>query len=184
MISYVRGFMALFILLTVLLHLPPGNSYQKYIHFFSELILTIALLTPILSIVCDSEKFLKMVDYEAFTEELAEVSKDMQQIEYLQSNYHREAYETAIAEDVKRIAEGYEFLVKDVSVELSEEYTVEFISLWVTKKEEEKVIIENIVFGDREKNSGGDIICSKLRQELVQFYQLDDAKIEIRYGDE
>ncbi len=182
MAAYVRGFIALFLLLTVLLHLPPGKSYQKYIRFFAELILTIALLTPVLSIVCDSEEFSKLVDYEEFTEELEELSKDMQHMEYLYGDYHKATYEEAIAEDVKRIAEEYGFFVQEVSVQLSDEYTVDHISLRVTEDENEQIVIERIVLEQTARDENGNIICSKLRQELMEFYQLDESKIEVQYG--
>lgn len=182
MSAYVRGFIALFLLLTALLHLPPQESYQKYIRFFAEFILTLALLTPVLSIVCDSEKFLRLIDYEEFTEELGEVSKDMQQMEYLYGDYHKAAYEEAIAEDVKRIAEGHSFFVQEVSAELSEEYTVERIFLRVTEEEQERVIVERVVLEQAAREENGNIICEKLRQELMEFYHLDETKIEIQYG--
>lgn len=182
MVTYVKGFIALFLLLTALLHLPPQKSYQKYIRFFAELILTLALLAPVLSVICDSEEFLKLVDYEEFTEELNEVSKDMQQMEYLYGDYHKAAYEEAIAEDVKRIAEGQAFFVQSVSVELSKEYTVEHIFLQVTGEEKEQVIVERVVLEQSAREENGNIVCEKLRQELMEFYQLDETKIEIQYG--
>lgn len=182
MTTYVRGFIALFLLLTALLHLPPQKSYQKYIRFFAELILTLALLTPVLSVICDSEEFLRLIDYEEFTEELGEVSKDMQQVEYLYGDYHKAAYEEAIAGDVKRIAEGHSFFVQDVSVELSEEYTVEHISLWVAGEAKEQVIVEQVVLEQTVREENGNSICEKLRQELMEFYHLDEANIEIQYG--
>ncbi len=182
MITYVRGIIALFLLLTVLLHLPPGKSYQKYIRFFAELILMLALLAPVLSIFCDSEEFLRMVDYEEFEEQLCEVSKDMQNMEYLYGDYHRAAYEEAIAEDVKLMAEGQGFFVQDVSVELSEEYTMEHISLWVTEEEQEQIVVEQVFRKQSAGAENGDMIFAKLRQELLEFYQLDESEIEIQYG--
>lgn len=182
MAAYVRGFIALFLLLMVLLHLPPGKSYQKYIRFFAELILTIALLTPVLSVVCDSEEFLRRIDYEEFTEELEELSKDMQHMEYLYEDYHKAAYEKAIAEDVKRIAEEQGFFVQEVLVQLSSEYAVEHISLRVTEDEINQVVIERVVLENTAREENENIICSKLRQELMEFYQLDESKIEIQYG--
>lgn len=181
MSAYVKGIIALFLLLTVLLHLPPGNSYRKYTRFFAEMILTLALLTPVLSVVCDSEEFLRMVDYEEFTEELEMVSKDMQHMEYLYADYHKAAYEEAIAEDVKRIAEEHALFVQKVSVQLSKEYTVEHIALRVTEEESEQVVIERIVLEKTAQEKSENITCMELRQELMEFYQLDEAGIEIQY---
>lgn len=163
MVAYVRGFIVLFVVLTILLHLPPQENYRKYIRFFTELILTLALLTPVLSVFCDSAEFLELIEYEAFTEELSMVSEDMEHIEYLYGDYHREAYEDAIGEDVRRIAEGYHFSVQDVVVELSEEYEVEYIALQISGEGEASVSRE-------------------LKAELRGYYQLEEKEIEIRYG--
>lgn len=163
MVAYVRGFIVLFVVLTILLHLPPQENYRKYIRFFTELILTLALLTPVLSVFCDSAEFLELIEYEAFTEELSMASEDMEHIEYLYGDYHREAYEDAIGEDVRRIAEGYHFSVQDVVVELSEEYEVEYIALQISGEGEASVSRE-------------------LKAELRGYYQLEEKEIEIRYG--
>ena len=84
MASYVKGFLVLFVLVSVLLHLPPGKTYQKYIRFFSQFILTLALLAPVLRFFGDKDAFLELIAYEKFTEELVAVSRDMKQVEYLQ----------------------------------------------------------------------------------------------------
>lgn len=91
------------------------------------------------------------------------VSEDMEHIEYLYGDYHREAYEDAIGEDVRRIAEGYHFSVQDVVVELSEEYEVEYIALQISGEGEASVSRE-------------------LKAELRGYYQLEEKEIEIRYG--
>lgn len=163
MAAYVRGFIVLFVVLTILLHLPSQENYGKYIRFFSELILMMALLAPVLSVFCDSDELLELIEYEAFTEELSMVSEDMEHIEYLYGDYHREVYEDAIGEDVKRIAEGYRFSVQEVEVKLSEEYEVEYIALRISGEGEADI--------DRE-----------LKAELMGYYQLEEKEIEIRYG--
>ena len=180
MSSYIRGFITLFLLLTALLHLSPGKNYQKYIRFFVELVLTIALISPILSIVCDSEEFLKLVNFEEYTEALEELSNDMHKMEYLYSDYHKAAYEKAIAEDVRLIAESQNFFVKDVSVQLSNEYMVEHIALWVSRKEEEQIVVRRVEL-EQTREELGTMICLELQQELIEFYQLEEEQIEIHY---
>lgn len=180
MVTYVRGFLALFVLVTVLQHLPPGKEYQKYIRFFAELILTLGLLSPILSVICDKEEFLEMIDYEEFNVEISSIAKDMQRMEYLQGDYYIHEYENAIAQDVIRIAEGQGFCVKEASVALTEEYTVERISL-VVSDEETGIAIAPVVLGETAEKDRTDVVCAALRQELLTYYQVDENMLEIQY---
>lgn len=180
MASYVKGFLVLFVLVSVLLHLPPGKTYQKYIRFFSQFILTLALLAPVLRFFGDKDAFLELIAYEKFTEELAAVSRDMKQVEYLYSDYHKEAYEDAIAEDVGRIAESHSFAVQGCEVCLSKEYEVERISLIVGEKNEEDAI-SGILLKDDVSGETEEIIFSELKKELTEFYGIDASKITIAY---
>ena len=180
MTEYIRGFLALIILMTVLLHLPSGKNYQKYIRFFAELIMTLALLSPILRIFYDSEEFLEMVAYEAFVEELEMVSMDMEQVEYLHSDYHRESYEEAIAMDVRRIVEEYPLEVEAVKVNLSEDYYVERICLQLTDAGQEMIEVGRITLQEANEERETAAVV-QLRQELMDLYELEDSQIEIQY---
>lgn len=174
MAAYVKGVLTLFVVLTVLLHAAPQESSRKYLHFFAELILTLALLSPVLSLFCDSEEFLELIAYETFWEELTSVADDMEQLDYLYSDYHRESYEKAIAEDVRRIAEGYDFFVQEASVKLSQDYTVEHITLLLSQEALEKIVIAPIGEGEAAETD-------ELQTELMKYYQLDKGQVDIRY---
>lgn len=172
--TYVKGLIVLFVVLTILLHLPTQENYRKYIHFFAELILTMALLSPILSIFCDSDKFLQMIEYEAFEEKLTMVSEDMEHIEYLYEDYHREKYAQAVAEGVKQVAEESGFDVQEAAVELSEEYKVEHITVSIIPKDTGQIVI-----GMAEEEA---LFDKGLKAELAEYYGLEEKEIEIRRG--
>lgn len=200
MLSYIKGFIALFVLLIVLLHLAPGKSYQKYIRFFAEMLLTISLLTPVLSVVCDKEEFLDLIEYEAFMSELQETSKDMEKIEYLNNDHYIEEYESAIEADVRQMAEVYDFVVQEVTVDMAEDYTISYIKLELTDQTNEQVVIGKIVIDEQEnidvtaksdhKSADGaeendreqsDTKYAALLQDLEDHYQIDRSKIGIQY---
>lgn len=181
MTEYIKGFLVLMILMTVLLYLLPGKSYHKYIHFFSELILTIALLSPILSVFYDSEEFLEMVEYEAFMEELSAVARDMEQIEFIHSDYHKETYEEAIAMDVEQIVEGYDYEVQDVRVILSEKYVVQEISIEIVADTSGGISIGRSAL-QQAKEEREEMVSTQLKQELMEYYQMEESQIEIQYG--
>lgn len=192
MLSYIRGFIALFILMTILVYLVPGENFKKYIRFFSEIILTFGFLFPVLSFICDSDQFLETIRYEEFTENLSELSRDADKIAYIHNDYYIEEYESAIEEDVKRIAGQYGFAATDVAVHMTEQYTVDHISLSIAEgTEEEKSVIEKIEVNVGAFSGEGTLadagnnreesVYAKLKEELVTYYQLDEALIEIQY---
>ena len=46
--SYLKSYVILFLVLTILLEMVPKAGMQKYIHFFSQMILVFGLLYPVL----------------------------------------------------------------------------------------------------------------------------------------
>ncbi len=157
MTAYVKSFLVLFVLLALLLYLPPGRRLQKYIRFFAGLILMMGLLSPALSFFFDSEAFLQMIRYEEFAEELAGISRDMERIEYVEEDYMIEQYERAIAEDVMQLAGQYGYEASDARVRLTGAYEVAQIELWISKAGAENegqtaggIVIGEIVLGGEE----------------------------------
>lgn len=181
MLSYIRGFLALFVLVTLLIYMVPEGSFKKYIRFFAEVILTFSFLSPVLSVICDSDEFLELIRYEEFTESLSEISRDTQRMEFIRNDYYIEEYETAIGEDVKRIAEQYGFTVQSVDVKLNDDYTLDAIRLTITDRKEQDVAIGKITLEDHTMSRNHEGIYAGLRQELVNYYQLEEGLIDIRY---
>lgn len=178
--EYIKGVLALFVLLMLLLYLVPGDGFKKYIRFFGEIVLTIGFLSPVLHVIYDSDKFLALIDYEQFSEQISELSRDMERVEYIQNNYYLEEYEMAIAGDVTRITEQYGFIVKEVKVNLSEAYTLDSIYLSLTEQEAGGIAIER-VWLDEEEGVGSELeIYAELRAELMEYYQLDETAITIQ----
>lgn len=183
MVTFVRDFIVLFVVLMILLQLPTQENYRKYIRFFAELILTMALLSPILSIFCDSDEFLKMIEYEAFEKKLAMVSEDMEHIEYLYEDYHREKFEEVIGEEVKRMAEEYNFCVQEVAVELSENYEVEHMTLQISESDARQIVIESVEVAGAVEDAEEEVVADRgLKTKLVEYYGVEENEIEIRYG--
>lgn len=185
MLAYVKGFLVLFVILTLLLYLPPGKSYQKYIRFFTELILTIGLLSPVLSVVFDSEEFLALIAYEEFAGNLSEVSKDMQRVEYMHKDYYRKEYEKAIGEDVKLmaepVAEKYGFTVREAAVHMTKEYAIDEITLWIVNQGEERIMIDEITLSDGGNRTELGTVYESIAQEVANYYQVEFQAVRIQH---
>lgn len=188
MLSYVRGFIVLFVLLALLLYLPPGKSYQKYIRFFAQLLLVLSILSPLLSIICGSDEFMNRVAYEEFTENLAELSRDTKKIEYMQNDYYREKYEQVIAENVQHTAGEmlgeYGLYAKGVTVQMGEDYMIEEIDIRLVKGNENDITVGEILLSGEEAGKESDAVYAGLKQKLADYYQIEESRIYIEYAKE
>lgn len=187
--EYIKEFLVLFLLMTLFLYLVPGERIKRYIRFFTEIVLTVGILSPLLSIVFDSEKFLEKIEYETFTENLSEISKDMERMEFIQRDYYLEEYENAIEEDVKQTAqqtaEIYGYSVSSVKVHLKEEYKLESIQLFVTKAGQETIVIEEITWVEHGKEDSAmnreNGMTAEIRKKLTEYYALEEEFITVQY---
>lgn len=177
--EYIKGFLALFILLTLLLYLVPDAGMKKYIRFFSEVVLAVGFLSPVLNLIGDSDAFLEKIEYAEFNEELEEFSKDMKKMEYIQSDYYLAEYEQAIEVDVTQIAGTYGFGVLEVDAKMNEDYTLAHIYLEVCEGEPEEIVVEKVQSEEEVPEENG--ICTGLKQELEDYYKLKDEQIEVVY---
>ena len=184
LIVYIQKIFALFLLLVVARQLIPNGRLKKYIYFFTELVLIIGVMQPFFSF-WDNDALLDKIRSETFTENLSEASRDISRMEYLRNDYYRREYENAAALDVKGTAEGYleqfGFMVKQSSVELTENYEVRKIILTVAEKEARDT---EGIFVEQGKAQGSQIVLDELKQKLVQYYGAEEEQIQISYGGE
>ena len=182
---YIQKIFALFLLLVVARQLIPNGRLKKYIYFFTELVLIIGVMQPFFSFWGDNDALLDKIRSETFTENLSEASRDISRMEYLRNDYYRREYENAAALDVKGTAEGYleqfGFMVKQSSVELTENYEVRKIILTVAEKEARDT---EGIFVEQGKAQGSQIVLDELKQKLVQYYGVKEDRIQISYGGE
>ena len=185
LIGYIQKIFALFLLLVVARQLIPNGRLKKYIYFFTELVLIIGVMQPFFSFLEDNDALLDKIRSETFTENLSEASRDISRMEYLRNDYYRREYENAAALDVKGTAEGYleqfGFMVKQSSVELTENYEVRKIILTVGEKEARDT---EGIFVEQGKAQGSQIVLDELKEKLVQYYGVKEDRIQISYGGE
>ena len=105
LLEWMRGIVLLFFLLTALLYFIPRDVYKKYIRFFMEMVLVLAILLPVMKLFYGEDPFGKMVHYDEFWQELSNLKTDMEHMEYLQNEYYAEQYEQEIGADIKSMAD-------------------------------------------------------------------------------
>lgn len=103
-LDFVKSFLTLFLLIKVLLYFVPKNVFQKYIAFFSGVILVIGLLYPILQGIGTEEVFLEKLEYERWEEELYKIAQNAAKLEEsgrtVMEDYYGEGTEQAGSGDI------------------------------------------------------------------------------------
>ncbi|MCI8484987.1 MAG: stage III sporulation protein AF [Lachnospiraceae bacterium] len=177
---WVKNIVCFYILLTVVLHLLPKEGYQKYVRFFSGMLLMILIITPVLSLLGKEDVLLKRIDQAGFFQELDNLKLDTEHLEQTQKRAYLKEYERAIGTDISRIAEGKQLNPCWTEVHLSDTYQVESIAMEVSFEKEEGLSVQKASFGDDSKEYPE---VYNLKQELMDFYQLEEGQISITVRD-
>ncbi len=174
--GWVKNLVCFYLLLTVILHLLPKKNYQKYVRFFSGMLLTILVTSPVLSLMGNEEILREKINQAGFFQELDNLKLDTEHLEDGQKERYLREYEKALEMDVGRMAEQKQLTVSKSDVHLSEDYQVESIELTASFEEEEGIFVQKASFADRIQEYPR---VQELRQELMDFYRLDDTQIKI-----
>lgn len=192
-LEWMKGIVILFVVLSALMYLVPKAQYKKYIQFFMEMVIVIAVISPISRVVYASEDFEEKIHYSQFWQEMENMQMDVEKLDFIQSDYQREEYETAIEEDIRLMAEGKEYEICQIDASLSENYELEAVTMVVKRaspgekgKQEEGWAVEDISV---DPIGGGESLAEKtileqgtaeLKKEIQSFYQLKEEQIVIR----
>lgn len=168
LLEWMRGIVLLFFLLSALLYFVPREVYKKYIRFFMEMVLVLAILLPVIKLFYEEDSFDKMVHYDEFWQEISNLRTDMEHMEYLQNEYYAQQYEQEIAADIRKMAEEYGYETKQAEVDLDADYEIEYIKLCV--KPEQRAADS----GKTEEEALAD-----LKEGLLSFYRTDEEHMEI-----
>lgn len=162
-LDWIKEFMVIYLILTILTQLAATGQYKKYFHFFSGVILLLVLISPVLGLFGKDGEFEKLVSYEAFWEQLDSARQDSKKLEFLQNDHYIQKYEAAIAQDIKRQAKDQKIAVEDVCVTLTEDYEIG------------KVIIQLDILQEDAQQAG-----QKLQKFIMHLYDLQKKQVVIR----
>ena len=160
-LEYVKGFLALFLLIKVLLFLVPKNGFSKYISFFSGVILVIGILHPALQLFGLNEAWLKDMHADIFEEQMLEVSLSVDYLQDGNRDFYRQQVETLVESEMQARVEAAGFETKRVEVELAENYEIERLTMTITEGNEEEYPM--------------------FKEKLLSEYQLSMEQCEIAY---
>ena len=84
--TWMKNIVFFLVIITAVLEVLPGTAYQKYIRFFTGLVLMMLLLTPVLSLSGAGEVFTELYhgyEYEQYRRELEEQEEYFQDLDLL-----------------------------------------------------------------------------------------------------
>lgn len=76
-LEWMKGIVILFVVLSALMYLVPKAQYKKYIQFFMEMVIVIAVISPISKVVYASEDFEEKIRYSQFWQEMENMQMDV-----------------------------------------------------------------------------------------------------------
>ncbi len=173
--TWVKNIVCFYIFMNIVIHLLPRESYRKYVRFFSGMLLMILVAAPVLSVLGQEEALMQKISQAGFFQELDNIKLDTAHLEQTQKKAYVREYERAIEMDVGQIAEGKGLQPLRVEVHLSEDYQVESIAMEVSMAEE-GVSVPKVSFGD---DSSKYPRAGELKQELMEFYRLEEDRITV-----
>ena len=87
MITWVKDYIVLFLVFTLVLYLLPSQEYRGYIRFFLELVLVLFCLLPLLGI-RDKEFQVRWGEtYQSFYEQMEQRHQEAESMEFLNKEY-------------------------------------------------------------------------------------------------
>lgn len=87
MITWVKDYIVLFLVFTLVLYLLPSQEYRGYIRFFLELVLVLFCLLPLLGI-RDKEFQVRWDEtYQSFYEQMEQRHQEAEAMEFLNQEY-------------------------------------------------------------------------------------------------
>lgn len=130
-IHWMKEFLILYLLLTILMQLAAVEEYKKYLRFLSGIVLLLVLISPLLRLLTGDSRLEILQSYDRFWEQLDAVSKDTGELEFSQSGWDLAAYEDAVAADILSQVQQKNLPVSRVSVSLSEAYQIKRVTVWL-----------------------------------------------------
>lgn len=163
-LNWMKEFIIVYLILTILMQLCASAPLKKYLRFFSGIILLLVMFSPILHMLGKDDKLEGRVSYETFLEQLDSVQQDAKKLEWGKNDNMLHRYEEAVARDIMRQAKGRQVEVSKVRVTLNGQYEIEKVSIWLPV---------SISMADR-KGAG-----KKLTKLLQDMYGLGEDQLEV-----
>ncbi len=129
--EWMKEFLVIYLILTILMHLAAAEPYKKYLRFFSGIILLAVLASPLLRFSGNGNKGGLQAYYDRFWQELDRAQQETMDFESVQNSRFAERYEMAAEKGILKRVQEMGIPLGRVRVQISSDYEIESISAWM-----------------------------------------------------
>lgn len=193
--NWAQGIIVAVIIATIIEMILPNGSSKKYVKVVVGIYILFTIISPIITkFSSDNININDILDTKAYEEQMAKSDEDIsKKIEENNNRTIKDIYQSNLESDIKAKLKdkGYEVLNTYIQIRDDENYTIEFISLSLDKKETEEsnqvrnIEIEevNIQIGETNTQESDTSLGSSEKQEIAEYisstYDIDIKNIEI-----
>ena len=193
--NWAQGIIVAVIIATIIEMILPNDSSKKYVKVVVGIYILFTIISPIITkFSSDNFNINDILDTKAYEEQMAKSDEDIsKKIEENNNRTIKDIYQSNLESDIKAKLKdkGYEVLNTYIQIRDDENYTIEFISLSLDKKETEEsnqvrnIEIEevNIQIGETNTQESDTSLASSEKQEIAEYisstYDIDIKNIEI-----
>lgn len=193
--NWAQGIIVAVIIATIIELILPNGSSKKYVKVVVGIYILFTIISPIITKFSSNNFNINdILDTKAYEEQMAKSDEDIsKKIEENNNRTIKDIYQSNLESDIKAKLKdkGYEVLNTYIQIRDDENYTIEFISLSLDKKETEEsnqvrnIEIEevNIQIGETNTQESDTSLASSEKQEIAEYisstYDIDIKNIEI-----
>lgn len=171
---------------SLLLQICAAKKYEKYVRFFSGIILVILVVSPVVKWLGSDNLLEFSYLSECFSQAAADASSEMEGLNELQNNEISNAYKEQIQLSLENIlnAYGYRLVAADITLESDKEKNNYFypdtikvrISMDLTSENDEKSIIINKI---KLNDSQNDENSATIKKTIADFFGIKEECVDI-----
>ena len=193
--NWAQGIIVAVIIATIIEMILPNGSSKKYVKVVVGIYILFTIISPIITKFSSNNFNINdILDTKAYEEQMAKSDEDIsKKIEENNNRTIKDIYQSNLESDIKAKLKdkGYEVLNTYIQIRDDENYTIEFISLSLDKKETEEsnqvrnIEIEevNIQIGETNTQESDTSLGSSEKQEIAEYisstHDIDIKNIEI-----
>lgn len=193
--NWAQGIIVAVIIATIIEMILSNGSSKKYVKVVVGIYILFTIISPIITKFSSNNFNINdILDTKAYEEQMAKSDEDIsKKIEENNNRTIKDIYQSNLESDIKAKLKdkGYEVLNTYIQIRDDENYTIEFISLSLDKKETEEsnqvrnIEIEevNIQIGETNTQESDTSLGSSEKQEIAEYisstYDIDIKNIEI-----
>lgn len=185
--EWVRSMVCYLILMTMILNLLPDKKYEKYLRLFTGVVFLLLVFGPFADLAGLEEKIAGTFERLTFQNDAALLKREIEDADGKRLERLTEAYQNAVEEDLKRMAEGYG--VECVSAEVRLDTDMEngtfgrVLEVRLRVRPGEVMTVSGPE-GRSEQRLVANRAVSGLRERIGEYYELGEGNIAVTLEDQ